>query len=92
MSARLYQIGHFTLLPHRQLMVGEVPVAIGRKALDLLSVLAEAAGDLVTKDELMALVWPNVTIEENAVQVHIAALRKALGEDADHLQTVRGRL
>ena len=89
MSVRLYQIGHFTLLPHRQLMVGEVPVAIGRKALDLLSVLAEAAGDLVTKDELMALVWPNVTIEENAVQVHIAALRKALGEDADHLQTVR---
>ena len=89
MSARVYQIGHVTLQPHRQLMAGEVPVSLGRKALDLLSVLAEAEGDLVTKDELMAAVWPNVTIEENAVQVHIAALRKALGDAADRLQTVR---
>ena len=90
MSARVYQIGQLTLQPHRQLMAGEVPVSVGRKALDLLSVLAEAEGDLVTKDELMAAVWPYVTIEENAVQVHIAALRKALGNAADHLQTVRG--
>lgn len=89
MAERLYRIGHLTLQPHRQLMAGETPITLGRKALELLTVLAEAEGDLVTKDELMAAVWPNVTIEENAVQVHIAALRKALGHDADQLITVR---
>ena len=89
MSKRQYRIGHLTLQPHRQLMADETPVPLGRKALELLSVLAEAEGDLVTKDELMAAVWPNVTIEENAVQVHIAALRKALGHDSDQLITVR---
>ena len=89
MSKRQYRIGHLTLQPHRQLLADETPVPLGRKALELLSVLAEAEGDLVTKDELMAAVWPNVTIEENAVQVHIAALRKALGHDSDQLITVR---
>jgi TolB-like protein len=89
MSERQYRIGHLTLQPHRQLMANEIPIPLGRKALELLSVLAEAEGGLVTKDELMAAVWPNVTIEENAVQVHIAALRKALGHEADQLKTVR---
>lgn len=90
MSPRQYQIGHFKLQPHRQLLAGDTPVPLGRKALELLSVLAEAEGTVVTKDELMAVVWPNVTIEENAVQVHIAALRKVLGNFADKVQTVRG--
>ena len=66
------------------------PVALGRKALDLLSVLAEADGDLVTKEELMAA-WPGVVVEENAIQVHISAVRRALGEEATRLVTVRGR-
>ena len=52
--------------------------------------LAKADGALVTKDELMAAVWPNVIVDDNAIQVHIAALRKALGEDADLLTTARG--
>jgi len=89
-SAEECRIGRFTLRPHRQLLDGDVPVAIGRKALDLLSVLAKADGALVTKDELMAAVWPNVIVDDNAIQVHIAALRKALGEDADLLTTARG--
>ena len=89
MSEREYRIGRLALLPHRQLLAGNVPVPLGRKALELLTVLAEAEGALVTKDELMTAVWPNVTVEENALQVHIAALRKALGEDAEQLLTVR---
>lgn len=89
MCARQYRIGPFTLLPHRQLLEGETPVALGHKALELLSILAEAEGDLVTKDEIMAAVWPNVTVEENALQVQMSALRKALGGSADQLQTVR---
>lgn len=85
-----YKVGRFTLRPHRQLLDGAVPVSIGRKALDVLSVLARAEGALVTKDELMAAVWPNTIVEENAIQVHVAALRRVLGEDAELLSTAHG--
>jgi DNA-binding winged helix-turn-helix (wHTH) protein/TolB-like protein len=85
-----YRVGRFTLRPHRQLLDGGVPVAIGRKALDVLSVLAGAEGALVTKDELMAAVWPNAIVEDNAIQVHVAALRKVLGSDAGLLTTAHG--
>ena len=90
MASGEYKVGRFTLRPHRQLLDGGVPVSIGRKALDLLSVLAEADGALVTKDELMAAVWPNAIVEENAIQVHVAALRKVLGADAGLLNTAHG--
>lgn len=90
MQALEYKLGRFTLQPHRQLLEAGVPVAISRKPLDLLSVLAEAEGALVTKDELMATVWPNTIVEENALQAHIAALRKLLGADANLLSTTRG--
>jgi DNA-binding winged helix-turn-helix (wHTH) protein/TolB-like protein len=85
-----YRIGRFTLQPFRQLLDAGAPVAIGRKPLELLSVLAKAEGGLVTKDELMAAVWPKAIVEDNAIQVHIAALRKALGTDAELLSTVHG--
>lgn len=85
-----YRVGHLKLQPHRQLLDGAEPLPLGRKALDLMSVLAKAQGALVTKDELMAAVWPGVIVEENAIQVHIATLRRALGEAASNLSTVRG--
>src|ERR1700743_1765853 len=85
-----YKIGRFRVTPFRQLLDGGVAVPIGRKALDLLSVLAKAEGALVTKDELMAAVWHKAIVEDNAIQVHIAALRKALGQDAELLSTVHG--
>lgn len=84
------QLGALTLEPRRQLLAGGRPLPIGRKALDILSVLAEADGALVTKEELMAAVWPGLIVEENAIQVHVAALRKLLGEEATRLTTVRG--
>jgi DNA-binding winged helix-turn-helix (wHTH) protein/TolB-like protein len=90
MDCREYRIGRFTLQPFRQLLDGGAPVAVGRKALDLLSVLAKAEGALVTKDELMAAVWPKAIVEDNALQVHIVALRKVLGRDAELLNTVHG--
>jgi len=85
-----YSIGRFTLLPYRQLLCGGSAVAIRRKALDLLSVLAMAEGMLVTKEELMTAIWPGVIVEDNALQVHIASLRKLLDSDADLLSTVHG--
>jgi TolB-like protein len=90
-SGGAYRLGRFTLEPRRQLLDSGRAVALGGKALDLLSTLAEAAGDLVTKDQLMAAVWPGIVVEENAIQVHISAARKALAEEAGRLATVRGK-
>jgi tetratricopeptide (TPR) repeat protein len=83
--------GQFTLQPHRQLLAAGEPVHVGGKALDVLSVLVAAEGQLVTKDELMHAVWPNSVVEENALQVHISALRKVLGSEAHRLTAVWGR-
>jgi DNA-binding winged helix-turn-helix (wHTH) protein len=83
-------LGSRTLQPRRQLLAEGERVPLGKRALDILSVLAEAGGEIVTKDELLEAVWPGVIVEENALQVHIVALRKALGSDADRLKTIRG--
>ena len=83
-------MGRFVLQPFRQLLDGRIPVSIRRKALALLSVLAKAEGALVTKDELMAAVWHNGVVEDNALQVQIASLRKLLHADAGLLTTVHG--
>ena len=89
------RIGPYRLdLARRELTRGGVPVRLGSRALDILCVLAEAAGEVVSKDQLMARVWPGVVVEENNVQVHISALRKALedGRSGEHyLMTVPGR-
>jgi len=90
MDCQEYRIGRFILQPHRQLLESGIPVSIRRKALELLSVLAKANGALVTKDELMAAVWPNAVVEDNALQVHIGSLRKLLYTDAGLLRTVHG--
>ena len=84
-------IGRFTLQPGRQLLCGGAPVAIGAKTLRVLSALVEAPGEVVTKDELMERVWPGLIVEENTLQAHISALRKALGEDGRWIATVPGR-
>ena len=55
-------------------------VPLGNRALEILGVLASAKGEIVTKDELMARVWPGRVVEENNIQVHVSALRKALDE------------
>ena len=57
-----------------------VTVPLGSRALDILCVLASAKGEVVSKDELMTRVWPGLVVEENNIQVHVSALRKALDE------------
>jgi adenylate cyclase len=77
----------------RLLHEGE-PVALGGRALDVLRVLASAAGAVVSKDELMTRLWPGRTVAENNLHVHISALRKALdehGEGDTYIITVPGR-
>ena len=53
---------------------------LGSRAIEILRVLVERAGTLVTKDELIAGAWPNLFVAESTLRVHIAALRKALGD------------
>ncbi|HEX2554298.1 MAG TPA: winged helix-turn-helix domain-containing protein [Microvirga sp.] len=73
--------GPFRLYPgQRRLLEGDRPVPLGSRALDILVVLAERAGQVVGKDELLALVWPGIHIEETNLRVHVSAVRKALGD------------
>src|SRR5262249_20092234 len=74
-----FSFGSFRLLPGRQLLLeGDKPLRLGNRALDILIVLIERPGDLITKEELFARVWPDTTVEEGNLRVHMAALRKAL--------------
>lgn len=87
------RFGKFRLDPgDRALTHDGTPVKLGSRALDILCALALAGGDTVTKDELMARVWPGVLVEENNIQVQISALRKALDRGGEsHVVTVPGR-
>src|SRR5262245_35293166 len=84
-----YRFGHCELQPGQQrLLVEGQAVAVGPRAFDLLVALVERAGELVSKDELLARVWPKLVVEENNLQVQVSALRKILGQDA--IDTVPG--
>src|SRR5467141_2905620 len=86
------EFGRFRLLPHRrELRADGVAVELGSRAFDVLMVLTEARGALVTKDEILSRVWPDTVVEENNLVVQISALRRALGEDRDFIRTVSGR-
>ena len=56
------------------------PVRIGGRALDILAALTERAGQTVSKEELIARAWPDTVVEEAALRVHVAPLRKTLGD------------
>ena len=56
------------------------PVPIGARALDVLGALVERAGDLITRDEIIAAAWPEAVVEDNNLNMQIAALRRALDD------------
>jgi DNA-binding winged helix-turn-helix (wHTH) protein len=76
--------GRFTLQPRRRLLLeAGVPVRVGSRALDLLVVLTERAGEVVGRDELEARIWPHTVVEETSLRVHASQLRKALRDGQD---------
>jgi DNA-binding winged helix-turn-helix (wHTH) protein len=86
------EFGRFrVLLRQRQLVTDGGPIELGTRTLDLLLVLLEANGSLVTKNELFSRVWPNTVVSEPNLKVQICALRKALGEDRGFIRTEFGR-
>ncbi len=73
----------------RQLLIDGHPAEIGARAFDLLEALFSRRDRVVSKDELLDLVWPGAVVEENNLQVQVSALRKVLGRDA--IATIPGR-
>src|SRR5215468_6628125 len=74
-------------LARRELRVLGSPVPVGGRAFEIIEVLAQSAGELVTKDELMNRIWPGTVVMENTLHVHAAAVRKALGPYRGLLKT-----
>lgn len=75
-------------------MDGDKALRLGSRALEVLIALVERPGELVTKDELMARVWPTTVVEECNLKVHVAALRRALADGQAgnrYLATIPGR-
>src|SRR5882757_9486791 len=87
---RRYHFGSFELeLDERRLLKDGAAIPLRPRTFDLLAALVDHAGHLVTKDELLDLVWPKVVVEEAALHVQVSALRKVIGSDA--ITTVSGR-
>src|SRR4029077_10730034 len=76
--------GPFRLLPKQFLLLeGDKPVPLGSRALEILVVLLERPGELISKQELMSRVWPNIFVEPANLTVHISALRRSLRDGLD---------
>jgi DNA-binding winged helix-turn-helix (wHTH) protein/TolB-like protein/lipoprotein NlpI len=88
----IYRFGGFLLEPKERVLVHEgKQVALAGKAFDLLVALVRQAGHLVTKDELLQLVWPGLVVEEVNLSVNMSAIRKALAcspDAAEWIETV----
>jgi DNA-binding winged helix-turn-helix (wHTH) protein len=70
------------------------PVAIGSRALDILGVLIEREGEVVSKDEIIAAVWPGTVVEDSNLTVQVSTLRRVLDRERSNgscIQTVPGR-
>ncbi len=73
--------GPYRIYPGQRLvMEADQPLRLGRRAMDILLILLEHAGQVVSKQQLIAEVWPKSVVEDINLRVHMAALRKALGD------------
>jgi predicted ATPase/DNA-binding winged helix-turn-helix (wHTH) protein len=77
----MFGFGSYRMLPAQRLLLeADKPLRLGSRAFDILLALVEKAGEQVSKEELIARVWPDTAVEEGNLRVHIAALRRVLGE------------
>jgi DNA-binding winged helix-turn-helix (wHTH) protein len=95
MTDSVISFGPYRLMPARRLLLrdGET-VEVRSRALDVLIVLAESAGKVVSQRELLERAWPNVVVGEGSLRVTIAGLRKDLGDGqhgARYITNVTGR-
>src|SRR5262247_123466 len=73
----------------RRVLIDGQPARLGARAFDVLQALYERRDRLMTKNELLEVVWPGVVVEENNLQVQISTLRKLLGPGT--IATIPGR-
>jgi predicted ATPase/DNA-binding winged helix-turn-helix (wHTH) protein len=89
------RFGSFELnVTERSLKKADDVVPLGGRAFDILLALLDRPGEIVSKGDLIAKVWPDVTVEEGNLRVHLSALRKALGEGQfgnKYITNVQGR-
>ncbi len=73
--------GPFRLVPARRLLLeGDKPVRLGGRAFDILTALVERAGEVVSREELIARAWPTTFVDEANLKIQVSALRRALGD------------
>ena len=91
----IVSFGPFRLFAAERLLTrGDEPVLLGGRALDILIALVERPGEVLSRRELIVRVWSDITVEEAKLRVHVAALRKALGDGhggARYVVNVPGR-
>ena len=88
-AATSIAFGPFRLFPMQRLLTETgKPVHLGSRAFDILLALLERAGELVSKEDLIARVWPNTFVEPANLAVHVSALRRALRERPGHRYVV----
>src|SRR5260370_13910416 len=93
-SAIRLRFGPFELnVAERSLKKANQVIPLGGRAYDILIALLEKAGEVVAKATLIAKAWPDVTVEEGSLRVHLSALRKALGDGQfgnNNIATIQG--
>jgi predicted ATPase/DNA-binding winged helix-turn-helix (wHTH) protein len=94
-SGRYAEFGPFRLFPgERRLVRKDQDIVLGSRAFDILLILLEKAGTIVSKQELLSRVWPGISVEESSLRVHIAGVRKALkgeGSGSSYVVNSAGR-
>jgi predicted ATPase/DNA-binding winged helix-turn-helix (wHTH) protein len=92
---RNLQFGSFELSSRKRVLRRDGAILpLGSRALDLLIYLAERPGEVIAKQELIDHVWSDVTVEEGSIRVHVAAIRKALGDGQfgnRYIANIKGR-
>src|SRR6202051_3197537 len=95
MVHRTLRFGPFELSgSKRVLRCNGVTLPLGGRAFDILVYLAERPGEVIGKNELINHVWSNVSVEEGSLRVHVAAIRKALGDGQcgnRYIANIKGR-
>jgi predicted ATPase/DNA-binding winged helix-turn-helix (wHTH) protein len=87
----VYEAGYWAIdLDQRELRARGIAIPIGARAFEIIEVLVQSNGEVVTKEDLMDQVWPGTAVGENTLQVHISAVRKAFGPDRGMLKTAFG--
>ena len=91
----VYQFGAFQLFPSQRLLLADnKKVQLGSRAFDILTAMVERAGELVSKEELIARAWPKFFVDESNLKTQVCALRRSLdeaGAGEGYIVTIPGR-